>query len=52
MENNYWSHFIPYQYSEEGKEGGGAQRGRKSSGVEKGRIGGRIPKGEELGVKR
>ena len=25
MENNYWSHFVPYQYSEEGKEGGGVE---------------------------
>ena len=51
MENNYWSHFVPYQYSEEGKEGGWSPKG-KSPGVEKGRIGGRIPKGEELGGKR
>ena len=51
MENNYWSHTVPYQYSEEGK-GGGAQRGRKSPGVEKGRVGGRKPKGEKLGKKK
>ena len=30
MENNYWSHFVPYQYSEEGKEGGVEPKGEVS----------------------
>ena len=31
MENNYWSHFVPYQYSEEGKEGGWNPNGQEVS---------------------
>lgn len=51
MENNYWSHFVPYQYSEEGKEGGVEPKGEVSwSGKREDRW--QNTKGEELGGKK